>query len=185
MAGRTNFGNLTFMAPEPCIMIGTYDEQGNPDVMMAAWGCQSGRDEVKIHLSEHKTTDNLRLKKAFTVSFATESTVAESDYLGSVSAKEVPDKVAKAGFTVKHAPNVDAPVVEQYPLTLECTVVSLEDGVLVGKLVNTSADASILDKDSNIDMSLLKPVVFDGVGVCYRSLGSVVGKAWESGNKFK
>lgn len=83
---RANFKELAFVAPEPAIMIATYDADGTPDVMMAAWGCQSDFNQIKIHLSEHKTTANLRLKKAFTVSFATVPTLAESDYLGTVSA---------------------------------------------------------------------------------------------------
>lgn len=182
--GRANFAGLTFIAPEPAIMIATYDANNNPDVMMAAWGSQSDGDQIKIHLSEHKTTDNLRLKKAFTVSFATVATLAESDYLGTVSAKEVPDKVKRVGFTTHKAPNVEAPIVDQYPVALECLVVSFENGVLIGKVINTSADKSVLDADGNIDMGKMQVVAFDQVTNTYRTVGDVVGKAWSIGEKY-
>ena len=183
--GRSNLGAMMFVAPEPAIMIATYDAHDNPDVMMAAWGCQCGGEKVMIHLSDHQTTDNLRLKKAFTLSFATKATVAESDYFGEVSAREVKDKVARAGFTAHKAPNVDAPIIDQYPVTLECVVESFENGVLVGRVVNTSATKNVLDADGNIDWGKLQPVAFDPLSNTYRVIGDVVGHAWKSGDKFK
>lgn len=182
--GRANFPRLTFVAPEPAIMIATYDANNTPDIMMAAWGGQSDGDEIKIHLSEQKTTDNLRLKKAFTLSFATVSTLAESDYLGTVSAKDVPDKVNRVGFTVHKAPNVDAPIVDQYPVAIECRVVSFKNGILIGKVINTSADKSVLDADGNISMSKMEVVAFDQITNTYRTVGGIIGKAWEIGSKF-
>lgn len=182
--GRANFARLTFVAPEPAIMIATYDANGTPDVMMAAWGGQSDGDEIKIHLSEHKTTDNLRLRKAFTVSFATVPTLAQSDYFGTVSGKDVPDKVARVGFTARKAPNVDAPIINEYPVALECQVVSFDGGVLVGKVVNTSADPSVLDAQGHIDMGKMQVVAFDQVTNTYRTVGNVVGTAWSIGNKY-
>ena len=131
----------------------------------------------------HKTTENLELTGAFTVSFADERTVAESDYFGLVSGNKVPDKVARAGFTVTPSPNVDAPIIDQYPLTLECKVVSWEDGCLIGEVVNMSADESILT-DGKVDLTKLKPIVFDAAGMCYRALGEEVGKAWGAGKAF-
>lgn len=183
--GRSNFGAMMFVAPEPAIMIATYDANDNPDVMMAAWGCQSEGDKVKIHLSDHQTTDNLRLKKAFTMSFATKATVAESDYFGEASAREVKDKVVRVGFTTHKSPNVDAPIIDQYPVTLECVVESFENGVLVGRVINTSAAKEVLDADGNIDLGKLQPVAFDPVNNTYRLVGDVVGHAWKSGDKFK
>ena len=182
--GRANFPGLTFLVPEPAIMIATYDANNNPDVMLAAWASQSDGDKIKVHLSEHKTTDNLRLKKAFTVSFATVPTLAQSDYLGTVSAKDVPDKVKRVGFTTHKAPNVNAPIVDQYPVALECQAVSFENGVLIGKVINTSADKSVLDADGNIDMGKMQVVAFDQVTNTYRTVDGVIGKAWEIGGKF-
>lgn len=186
VAGRKNFGaaHALITTPQPCVMIATWDAQKNPDVMMAAWAGQYDYNQIVISLSKHKTTENLALTKAFTVSFADERTVAESDYLGIVSGNKVPDKVAKAGFTVSPSPNVDAPIIDQYPLCIECKVVSFEDGILIGEVVNMSADESILGENGQVDLAKLKPVVFDAAGMCYRALGDVVGKAWGAGKVF-
>ena len=180
--GRKNFGSAHALmtTPQPCVMIATWDENKNPDVMMAAWAGQLDYNQVVISLSQHKTTDNLAATKAFTISFADERTVVESDYFGLVSGNDVPDKVAKAGFTITPSPNVNAPIINEYPLTLECKVVSFEDGMLIGEVVNMSADESILT-DGKVDLAKLKPIVFDAAGMCYRSLGDVVGKAWQAG----
>lgn len=184
--GRKNFGNKRALVttPQPCVMIATWDKEHNPDVMMAAWAGQLDYTKIVISLSKHKTTDNLELTGAFTVSFADERTVAESDYFGLVSANKVPDKVTKAGFTITPSPNVDAPIINEYPLALECRVVSFEDGMLIGEVVNMSADESILT-DGKVDLAKLKPIVFDAAGMCYRALGDIVGKAWGSGKKFQ
>ena len=185
VAGRTNFGpaHALVTTPQPCVMIATWDENKNPDVMMAAWAGQYDYKQIVISLSKHKTTENLALAKAFTVSFADERTVAQSDYLGIVSGSNVSDKVARVGFTVTPSPNVDAPIINEYPLTLECKVVSFENGSLIGEVVNMSADASILT-DGKVDLTKLKPIVFDAAGVCYRALGDEVGKAWGAGKVY-
>ena len=184
--GRKNFGSAHALVttPQPCVMIATWDENKNPDVMMAAWAGQLDYKQIVISLSKHKTTDNLALTGAFTISFADERTVAQSDYFGLVSGNDVPDKVAKTGFTITPSPNVDAPIINEYPLTLECKVVSFEDGMLIGEVVNQSADESILT-DGKVDLAKLKPIVFDAAGMCYRSLGEVVGGAWQAGKIYK
>lgn len=185
VAGRKNFGpnHALVTTPQPCVMIATWDKDHNPDVMMAAWAGQYEAKQIVISLSKHKTTENLELTGAFTVSFADVNTVAESDYFGLVSGSKVPDKVARAGFTVTPSPNVDAPIINEYPLTLECKVVSWADGVLVGEVINQSADERILT-DGKIDLEKLQPIVFDAAGMCYRAIGGVVGGAWDAGKKF-
>ena len=186
VAGRKNFGpnHALVTTPQPCVMIATWDENKNPDVMMAAWAGQYDARQIVISLSKHKTTDNLEKTNAFTVSFADERTVAESDYFGLVSGNDVPDKVARAGFTISPSPNVNAPIINEYPLTLECKVVSWSDGILVGEVVNMSADESILDAEGHIDLGKLKPIVFDAAAMAYRSVGEIVGKAWGAGKAF-
>ena len=188
--GRKNFGaQHPVITPLPCIMIATYDEKHVPDVMMAAWGGQCGMNQITFELSAHKTTSNLRLKKAFTVSFATADDIEQSDYFGLVSGNDVPNKVERAGFTAKPSPNVDAPIIEQYKLTLECRVVSMDEkenggARVVGEVVNWSANESILT-DGKVDLTKLKPVVFDSSSNAYRVVGDSVGQAWGSGKKFK
>lgn len=184
VAGRKNFGpdHALMTTPQPCVMLATWDAEKTPDVMMAAWAGQYDTRQIVVSLSEHKTTDNLRITQAFTVSFADERTVRESDYFGIVSGRDVPDKVARAGFTITPSPNVDAPIINEYPLTLECKVVSFADGILVGEVVNMSADESILT-NGKVDLAKLRPIVFDAASVSYRVIGEEVGKAWGIGKE--
>ena len=185
VAGRKNFGpaHALMTTPQPCVMIATWDKDHTPDVMMAAWAGQYDHNQIVVSMSKHKTTENIELTGAFTVSFADVRTVAESDYLGIASGAKVPDKVARVGFTVSPSPNVDAPIIDQYPLTLECKVVSWKDGILVGEVVNMSADECILT-DGKVDLGKLQPIVFDAAALTYRALGEVVGQAWGAGKKF-
>ena len=184
--GRKNFNDKVVITPLPAIMIATWDENENPDVMMAAWGGQCGPKHITFELSAHKTTDNIRLKKAFTISFATKDDIVQSDYFGIVSGNDVPDKVAKAGFTITPSPNVDAPIINEYKMALECKVVTFEEdgnggARVVGEIVNMSADESILDEEGNIDLGKLQPVIFDSSKNTYRVVGEKVGDAWGSG----
>ena len=184
--GRKNFSDKAVITPLPAIMIATWDENKNPDVMMAAWGGQCGPRHITFELSKHKTTDNIRLKQAFTISFATKGDIVQSDYFGIVSGNDVPDKVAKAGFTITPSPNVDAPIINEYKLTLECKVVTFDEDEnggarVVGEIVNMSADESILDEEGNIDLGKLQPVIFDSAKNEYRVVGEKVGTAWGAG----
>ena len=184
--GRKNFSDKAVITPLPAIMIATWDENKNPDVMMAAWGGQCGPKHITFELSKHKTTDNIRLKQAFTISFATKGDIVQSDYFGIVSGNDVPDKVAKAGFTITPSPNVDAPIINEYKLTLECKVVTFDEDEnggarVVGEIVNMSADESILDEAGNIDLGKFQPVIFDSAKNEYRVVGEKVGTAWGSG----
>lgn len=185
VAGRRNFGpdHALVTTPQPCVMIATWDKDHTPDVMMAAWAGQYDYKQIVVSMSKHKTTANLEQTGAFTVSFADERTIAESDYLGLVSGFKVPDKVTRVGFTVSPSPNVDAPIINEYPLTLECKVLIWADGILVGEVVNMSADESVIT-DGKVDLAKLKPIVFDAASMTYRSVGNVVGKAWGAGKKF-
>ena len=185
VSGRKNFGpkQALMTTPQPCVMIATWDKDHNPDVMMAAWAGQYDHNQIVVSMSKHKTTENLELTGAFTVSFADIHTVAESDYLGIVSGNKVPDKVAKVGFSITPSPNVDAPIINEYPLTLECKVISWQGGILVGEVVNQSADERILT-DGKVDLTKLQPIVFDAAGMCYRTVGENVGGAWNAGKKF-
>jgi len=185
---RVNMGAKLYVTPQPALMIATYDAEGNPDVMMAAWGGQYEGNQVCFQLSSHKTTDNLRLNKAFTLSFADARTVAESDYFGIASGRDVKDKVAHVGFHCTKSQNVNAPIIDEYPLAMECKVVELiereNDGAfVVGEIVNAVADSAILT-DGKVDFAKLKPIVFDAAGVCYRAVGDVVGGAWDAGKVF-
>lgn len=185
--GRINFGGgHPILMPLPCFMIATYDENFNPDVMMVAYGGQCDYNKVVLYLSSHKTTDNLRLRRAFTLSFADAQTIIGSDYCGIVSANRFPDKVKQAGFTVTPSPNVDAPIVNEYPVVMECRVKELrlcKDGHtrIIGEILNMSVNANYVGDDRKIDIDKIRPVIYDSSHNTYRVVGDVVGRAFQSG----
>lgn len=182
---RKNFGKKPWVYPQPVLMIGTYDENGTPNLMNAAWGGQYGANTVMLCLGSHKTTDNIKLKGAFTVSFATAGTVIPCDYVGIVSANNEPNKLKKAGFTVVKSEFVDAPIINELPLTLECKLLKFnEDGNVIGEIINVSADESILT-DDNVDYKKLDAIIFDPTAAAYIRLGEKVGNAFKDGAKLK
>lgn len=181
---RRDLGNKMNFLPLPVLMIGTYDKDGNANVMNAAWGGILDYGKIFISLGNHKTTENLELKKAFTVGFATKNTIEISDYFGVVSGSDE-DKIAKSGVHVTKSSFVEAPVIEEYPLTLECTVDSFEDGELIGTVVNCSIDDMYLDENGKINVDKMEIVTFDMVSNTYRVLGDVVGNAFKDGLKLK
>lgn len=170
----------------PVLIIGTYGDDGTPDAMNAAWGGIADYNQVALCLSEsHKTTKNILKRKAFTVSMADAAHVAECDYVGMVSGNQVKDKFAKAGFHAVKSEFVDAPVIEELPMTLECKLNKVtEEGLIIGDIVNVSADERILT-DGNIDPAKLTPITFDSVNNTYIKLGEVCGKAYSEGKKIK
>ena len=181
---RVDFGAKPLMFPMPVLIIGTYDENGIPNAMNAAWGIVTDFQEISISLSEHKTTENLMKTGAFTVSMATESTVTACDYVGIESANKNPEKFAKAGFHAVKSARVNAPLIEELPMALECKVKSFEDGILVGEIVNVCADESVIT-EGKIDPKKLKPIAYDPCNNTYIGLGEVVGKAFGDGLKLK
>ena len=181
---RVNFGPKPFIYPMPVLIVGTYDENGVPNAMNAAWGAITDMNEITISMSPHKTTENLLKSGAFTVSFATEDTVVACDYVGVETASKVADKFAKAGFHATKSENVNAPLIDELPMALECKVKSYEDEILVGEIVNVCADESILT-EGKVDPKKLKPIAYDPVNHTYMRLGEVVGKAFQDGLQLK
>ncbi len=184
---RKNFGVKTWLYPMPVLIIGTYDEKGVPDAMNAAWGGIYDTNQVMVCLADdHKTTENINKTKAFTVSFATTKTVVPCDYVGIVSANDIPDKFAKAGFHALKSEFVNAPVIEELPLTVECKLLKFnEDGICIGNIVNISADESILNENGKIDAKKLDPIIYDSVTHAYWNFGEIIGHAFSDGNKLK
>ncbi len=181
---RKNLGKKMNFLPLPVLIIGTYDENGNANAMNAAWGGIYDYNQVFISMSKHKTTDNLEKTKAFTVSFATKNTLVASDYFGVVSGNKE-DKIKKAGFHAVKSNFVNAPLFEEYPLTLECTVESFDDGTLIGNIVNVSVDDKYLTKDGKIDVDKMEIITFDMSSNTYRVLGEIVGNAFKDGFNLK
>lgn len=183
---RKNFGVKTYVYPQPVFIIGSYDENGVPNAMNAAWGGISESNEISICVSEnHKTTENILKKKAFTVSMADAAHVVECDYVGIVSGNDTSDKLEKAGLHTQKAEFVDAPIIEELPLTIECKLKSYEEETcrLVGEIINVSADERILDAEGKIDPAKLQPIVYDPVNHAYLKLGEKVGNAFSDGKQ--
>ena len=172
----------------PVLMVAAYDEEGKPNVMNAAWGGIHTDDMVGICLSEgHKTTQNILKTGAFTVSMATADQVVACDYVGLVSGNKEPDKFAKAGFHAVKSEFVNAPVIAELPMTLECELVSYdkETNHMVGRIVNVSAEEDILDENGMISPAKLRPIVYDSCNHDYLVLGETVGKAFSDGKQLK
>lgn len=184
---KKNFGKKTILAPLPVLIVATYDENGTPDAMNAAWGGQCSAHHVALNLSiGHKTTKNLLQKRAFTLSIANLDNLMLSDYFGLVSGHKA-NKIEVASVHVSKSTFVDAPVIEEYPLTLECKVISMEERFgemyVVGEVLNMQADESILDDMGRVDFNKLKPLSFDSSARTYRVLGETVGTAFKDGEK--
>lgn len=180
---RKNFGKKTWFYPLPVLIVGSYDENGKADAMNAAWGGIYDSDKVMLSLSAtHQTTQNIKARGAFTISFADAAHVKAADYVGLVSAKEAADKMEKAGFHAIKSEFVDAPLIEELPMALECKLIKInEDGNVIGEIVNVNADEKILGSDGAIDAAKLEMISFDPVHNAYVKMGEKVGNAFSDG----
>ena len=184
---RKNFGAKTYLYPQPVFIIGSYDENQVPDAMNAAWGGICDYEKIFLCLSaEHKTVKNILKRKAFSVSMDNTANMVACDYVGIVSANDVLDKVKQAGWTTTKSEFVDAPIINELPLTLEFEMESFDEktDIMIGKIINVSADESILT-DGKIDVDKLQPLTYDAVHHHYIQLGKIVGKAFQEGLKIK
>lgn len=184
---RKDFGKKTWLYPMPVFVVAAYDSEGTANAMVAAWGGIYTDDTIGICLSEgHKTTKNILATRAFTVSMATATQVAPCDYVGIVSGNKIPDKLARAGFHTVKSQHVNAPLIEELPMTLECELVSYdqESNFLVGNIINVSADESILT-DGKIDIAKLQPITYDPVNHGYYTIGEKAGNAFADGKLLK
>ena len=185
---RKNFGNKPWCYPQPVFILAAYDENGNPNAMNVAWGGISYDDEIAMCISaNHKTTYNILASKAFTVSMADVEHLVACDYVGVESGNKVADKFEKAGFTAVKSEFVNAPVINELPMTVECELISYDPETcrLVGRIVNVSADESFLGEDGRIDVSKLRPITFDPVRNDYLVIGEKVGNAFRDGLALK
>lgn len=185
---RKNFGAQPMCYPMPVYIIGTYGADGTPNAMNAAWGGISEETEISICISaDHKTTENILSRKAFTVSMATAKYIAACDYVGIVSGNQEPDKFARAGFHATKSQFMDAPLIDELPMALECALISYdpESCRLVGRIVNVSADESVLGENGKVDVSKLQPITFDPMSNHYLVLGEKVGQAFHDGVALK
>lgn len=184
---RKNFGTKSWFYPLPVLIIATYNEDGTADAMNAAWGGLYDADKVVLCLSAgHKTTKNIQAKGAFTVSFADADHVVAADYVGMVSANTETKKMEKAGFHTTESKFVDAPLIDELPVALECKFLKInEDGNIIGQIVNVSADDSVLGEDGSIDFAKFRPISFEPAHSGYHVMGQRVGNAFQDGGQLK
>ena len=184
---RKNFGAKPILYPQPVFIIATWNEDGTANAMNAAWGGVSESNEITMCIGDnHRTTRNVLARGAFTVSMGTADTVRECDYLGVVSGDETPDKLTRCGFTAVPSDFVDAPVIQQLPMAVECRLRHYDPETcrMVGEIVNVCADESVLT-DGKIDPAKLRPITFDGANGTYHVLGEKVGDAFSDGFQLK
>jgi len=185
---RKNFGPKSYMYPMPVLILATYNEDGTANAMNAAWGGICDSDKVFVCISgTHKTTENILARGAFTVSFADADNAVAADYVGLVSGKKVPDKFARAGWHAEKSAFVDAPLIAELPMALECRLLSFdeESEILIGKIMNVCADERILGDNGKPDLSKFRPICYDSPNHDYVALGEKVANAFESGSKLK
>ena len=175
--------------PMPVLMVATYNEDGSVNVMNAAWGTMQERNTVALNLTEsHKTVRNIKARGAFTVSIADAAHVVEADYFGVVSGNREPRKFENSGLTAEKSALVDAPIINEFPLCLECEFIEYQDneyGVgVIGKVVNVTADESVMDGEK-VDMSLVNAIAFDPYTHGYYRVSERVGEAFKDGLQLK
>ena len=183
---KKNLGSAPMMFPQPVLIIATYDENGKANAMNAAWGGIVGRDKIIIDLGSHQTTDNIMKREAFTVSMGDKEHMLSCDYVGIVSGKDEPDKMEKAGFTTTKSEFVDAPVINELPVALECKLLKvLEGSMYLAQIVNVAADEEVLSEEGKITLSKFFPITYDTSEYGYYTLGERVGTAFKDGAKLK
>lgn len=185
-----NFGSKPWMLPQPVLIIGTYDKDGKPNAMNAAWGGTWDMHEIMISLGSHATTDNLAQNDEFTVAFATTESLVASDFVGIVSAKNDPDKMAKTGWKAEKAPHVNAPLFDVFPMTMECRVKQKIDEsdsgyYLIAEVVDIVCDENYLAEDGKPDVEKMNIITYDPIHLTYIQLGKTVGKAFADGKQLK
>lgn len=185
---RKNFGAKPLSYPQPVFIIATYGEDGTPDAMNAAWGGISEMNEISMCLSaSHKTVKNILKRKAFTVSMADAGHVVACDYVGIVSGNKVTDKFAKAGFHATKSEFVDAPLIDELAVAIECRLKDYnpETCILRGEIVNVSVDERVLDEKGKVDVAKVAPIIFDPFNNDYLKVGEKVGNAFSDGKQLK
>ena len=185
-----SFGQKPWVLPQPVLIIGTYNSDGTPNAMNAAWGGQWDAKEIMISMGKHATTENLARCEEFTVAFATKDTMVASDFVGIVSAKNDSEKMQKTGWTAIKAENVNAPVFTDFPMTMECRILrkideSEEGYYIVAEIVNILVGEDYIGEDGKPDVEKMQLITYEPIRHGYVELGKRVGNAFSDGKKLK
>ena len=183
-----DLGVQPYTFPMPVLMISTYNEDGSVNVMNMAWGGICAENMVALNIDEeHKTAENIKRTGAFTLSIADVDHIEAADFFGIATANKMKDKFERSGLHATKSARVDAPVVTEFPLTLECKVAECQNTVygfrVLGEIVNVLADEKVLDAKGKVDPTKLGAFVFDQFQNGYYAVGEKVGQAWQSGAK--
>lgn len=186
---RVNIKTTEAIFPMPVLLVATYNEDGSVNVMNAAWGTMLERDHVILNLTEtHKTVKNIKARKAFTVSIADAAHVTEADYFGVVSGNNTPDKFANSGLTAVKSAHVDAPIINEFPICMECEFIEYQDDQygcgVIGKVINVTADESVMN-GNNVDIEKVSAIAFDPYTHGYYKVTERVGNAFQDGLQLK
>ena len=186
---RVNIKTTEAIFPMPVLLVATYNEDGSVNVMNAAWGTMLERDHVILNLTEtHKTVKNIKARKAFTVSIADAAHFTEADYFGVVSGNNTPDKFANSGLTAEKSAHVDAPIINEFPICMECEFIEYQDGQygcgVIGKVINVTADESVMN-GNNVDIEKVSAIAFDPYTHGYYKVTERVGNAFQDGLQLK
>lgn len=181
---KKDLGSAGELFPQSVFIVASYGEDGTPNAMNVAWAGECTSNEIAINIGDHKTTDNILARGAFTVAPADAAHVVEADYFGMATGRKV-NKAEAFGLTFVPSEHADAPVIEEFPLTMECKVKDVQDWGgekrFIGEVVNTRVDESILDAEGCVDFGLMRPLIYDSTRRIYRVVGEVVGGAWDAG----
>ncbi len=185
---KKDLGIVQAVYPMPVLMVAAYDENNKVNVMNAAWGMICNSDRIALFIDEdHKTTQNLLGKKAFTVSIADKAHMDVADFFGIATGNKMTDKFERTGYTAVKSSHVDAPVIDEFPVVMECELAEVVGNesfyCIVGKIVNTAAEESVLSENGKVDPSKLNALIFDQFQHGYYVTGEQVGKAWNAGAK--
>ena len=177
---RKDLGVQPAVFPMPVLMVAAYDENGTVGVMNAAWGMVCGHDKIALFIDEgHKTTKNIRAVKAFT------DHMDVADFYGIATGNKMPDKFAKSGYHAIKSAHVNAPVITEFPVTLECELAEIVETenmhAVVGTIVNVSADENVISENGKIDPLKLNALIFDQFQAGYYVATEKVGQAWDAG----
>lgn len=181
-----DLGVKPYLFPMPVLMIATYCDDGSVDVMNMAWGGICDENMVALNISEsHKTSQNIKNRMAFTLSIADIDHIEAADFFGIATGNKMNDKFERSGLHAEKSSRVDAPVITDFPITLECKVKELQHSDsgfrVVGEIINVLADEKVLDEKGMVDPIKLNAFVFDQFQSGYYAIGEKVGQAWKTG----
>ena len=185
---KKNLGVVQAVYPMPVLMVAAYDENEKVNVMNAAWGMICNEDRIALFIDEdHKTTQNLLKTKAFTVSLADQDHMDVADFFGIASGNKMEDKFERTGYTAVKSTFVNAPIIDEFPVVMECELAEIVETdhlhAVVGTIKNVCADENVLDERGKINPEKLNAIIFDQFQSGYYVAEEKVGKAWNAGKE--